>query len=81
MKIKLEKQKGYYTADCLDLPGSPPVGNGKTKELAMACLFYLMKFESPHVGSDRTWFDYIKLGEPITVNGVMWEQPTSFSKR
>lgn len=76
MKIKLEKQKkGYYTADCLDLPGSPPIGTGKTKELAMACLFYLMKFEFPQVGSDRTWFDYIKMGEPIVVNDVVWDHP------
>lgn len=39
MKIKIEKVKGGYRADFIELPGSPIVGDGKTPEMAVACLF------------------------------------------
>ncbi|MGL5059193.1 MAG: hypothetical protein ACRC62_04350 [Microcoleus sp.] len=34
-------EEGYegWTADVLENPGTPPVGHGKTKEEAIACLF------------------------------------------
>lgn len=39
MRIKLEKDNSTYRADCLDIPGSPPIGLGITKEEAIADLF------------------------------------------
>jgi hypothetical protein len=72
MNIKIEKSSGGYRADCLDLSGSPPVGTGKTKEMAVACLFYLMLFSSPCVGNSRKWTDCIAHGEPIMINGEVW---------
>jgi len=41
MKIQIRKSKdgtGLYIADCSDLPGSPPVGVGKTKDGAVKSL-------------------------------------------
>lgn len=47
MIIKIEKQKAgddsiQYKADLEDLPGSPPVGIGKTPEEAVAVLFFTL---------------------------------------
>ena len=42
MKIKISKLAHYYTADCLDLPGSPKLGFGKTKREAVAKLFLII---------------------------------------
>jgi hypothetical protein len=80
MKIKVEKQPDHYRADCLDLPGSPPVGVGRTPELAVAALFYLMHFDKPSVHADN-WMKYIKLDEPIIINDEVWSYPQSYSKR
>lgn len=59
MTIKLEKSGNTFRADCLDLPGSPPIGDGQTKEEAVACLLLRM-----HLGRER-WFNYIDMSEPI----------------
>ena len=72
MKIKLEKVENAWRADCLDLPGAPPCGEGKTPEMALACLFYLMNFEKTK--DDANWFQYIKKG-PIYINEKIWEHP------
>ena len=73
MNIKIEESSGGYRADCIDLPGSPPVGTGKTKEMAIACLFFLMLFSIPCSGESRKWTDYIVRGEPIMINGEVWK--------
>lgn len=79
MKIKIEKQSDHYRADCLDLPGSPPVGVGRTPELAVSALFYLMLFDRPGPASDtRNWACYIKRDEPIIVNDEVWSYPKSY---
>lgn len=83
MKIQIEKSEGHYRADCLDLPGTPPVGLGETPEMAVACLFYRMMFESPGGPNSYQryrWFDSIEKGEPIIVNDKMWSYPPSYLK-
>lgn len=43
MKIKIDKiANGHYKADCLDIPGSPRIGVGKTKKDAVANLFIIL---------------------------------------
>ena len=39
MKIKVEKVKGGFRADFIELPGSPLVGDGPTEAEAIATLF------------------------------------------
>jgi len=48
MKIKIEKYNDGKTfrADMLDLPGSPPVGQGETETEAVANLFMKIIFQS-----------------------------------
>ena len=43
MKIKIEKSGKGYRADFIELPGSPTVGQGKTKEEAVVSLFIRQK--------------------------------------
>ena len=59
MNIKIEEQSDHFRADCLDLPGSPPVGIGRTKELALACLFHRMLFENSNGPSHATWTSFL----------------------
>jgi hypothetical protein len=57
MRIEIEKSGDTYRADCKDLPGMPPVGEGGTKEEAVASLFYRLLFCS----ADGTqWTRFIK---------------------
>ena len=39
MKITIEKSGKGYRADFIELSGSPYIGDGLTKEMAVACLF------------------------------------------
>lgn len=49
MKIKLIKcGENYWQADCLDLPGSPPIGVGKTDYEAIASLFSNLMYNIEH---------------------------------
>jgi hypothetical protein len=62
VKIQIEKYRTretgvMYRADCLDLPGSPPCGDGKTKEIAMANLFLAIT-----AGDRSDWLQYVKRG-------------------
>lgn len=57
MRIEIEKSGDNYRADCLDLPGTPPVGEGKTKEEAVASLFYRILFCS---ADETKWTRYVK---------------------
>ena len=83
IKIDSGLKKGFFQADCKDCPGSPPVGYGKTKVEAMAALFYLLMFDRPgpaYPGPmphrfENSWLPYIKVGEPIVINGKMWKNP------
>lgn len=59
MRIEIEKSGDTYRADCKDLPGMPPVGEGKTKEEAVASLFYRILFCS---ADETKWTRYIKSG-------------------
>lgn len=45
MRIELEKSEGKWRADCKDLPGTPPVGIGRTQEEAVAMLFAKLLIE------------------------------------
>lgn len=75
MKIKIEKSVDHYRADCLDLPGSPPVGLGESKEMAVTCLFWMLLKE-------EIWIKYLTniLNEPIIINGEKWKYPESYLK-
>lgn len=77
MKIRIEEFPDHYRADCLDLPGSPPTGQGKTKELAVAHLMWLIVFTTTDGGRNYKWSEFLELTkeEPIEVNGVVWELP------
>lgn len=82
MNIKLEFSVDHWRADCLDLPGSPPVGLGETKEMAVACLFHRMMFESTRgtlsePTNNDNWISKLKR-EPIIVDGVIWDWPKSY---
>lgn len=75
MKIKIDDCDGYFRADAVDLPGSPPIGNGATREMAVACLFYRLIHESTGAG-EGGWLRYFKKGEPLIINektDVLWE--------
>lgn len=73
MKIKLEKLSKGWRADCLDLPGSPPCGDGKTKDMAIAALFYSLIKEG-------TWTKYLKLNEPLWINERIYSSPWKNSR-
>ena len=77
MKIKFIKIKNkFYQADCEDCPGAPPVGYGKTKEAALAALFYCLMFDNAGGQNDpHNWLCYIKQDEPITINNKLWKNP------
>lgn len=81
MKIKIEEGSDHYRADCVDLPGSPPIGLGKTPELAMAHLFWMMLFSRTGGNYNELWHNFVEQQDPITVNGVEWELPESYRKR
>lgn len=80
MKIKIEKSQDHYRADCLDLPGSPPVGLGETKEMAIACLFWRLKFESTGGCDSHSWLDFLDRKDPIIVNDKIWDWPKSYKE-
>lgn len=68
MNIKLEQVKpNWWRADCTDLPGSPPCGDGQTKEMAVACLLYRLL-------QTKTVYRFVP-NEILTVNDEMWNQP------
>lgn len=81
MKIKIieiEKSRNFdacFQADCEDCPGMPPVGYGKTKEEAMAALFYQLMFGNTGGPDPVSWLSFIKLEDPIVINEKMWENP------
>ena len=74
MNVKLEEMRNGWRADCLDLPGSPPCGDGTTKEMAIACLFFRLLNESKSFSSVE-WVRYIKLNEPLIINGEEYKSP------
>ena len=88
MNIKIIKVDGGFQADCKDCPGSPPVGCGKTKEEAVAALFFVLMFNRPHPkpgpfphSLDDSWLTYIKQSAPITINEKVWEDPTTKKRK
>jgi len=76
MKIKVDKvSDAHYRADCLDLPGSPPVGTGETPEMALACLFWLIIFDSTLGPDPSNWIRYLDKDEPLWINDKVWIRP------
>jgi hypothetical protein len=56
MVVSLKKTlNGYWTADLKDLPGSPPIGYGKTQAEAIADLFYQL------IAGHSDYLLYVKL--------------------
>lgn len=73
MNIKLEQVKdGWWRADCTDLPGSPPCGDGQTKEMAVACLFYRL------IQTNTSY--HMVPNEILTINGEMWKSPYPYDR-
>lgn len=84
MRINITKHKApktrqvYYRADCLDLPGSPPIGLGKTETDALAHLMWIILFSQTHGENSSNWAPFIQRGEKgqeIVVNGTPWTYP------
>jgi len=66
MKIKIQTlEGGQFIADCSDLPGSPPIGMGSTKEQAVALLILRMYCESSRTRTLDKWMDMIDMSQPI----------------
>ncbi len=59
MLINITKNDDGFEADCLDLPGSPPVGRAKTKEGAVASLFIRIISEKTMGRDSKGWVEYI----------------------
>lgn len=83
MNIEITEQSDHYRADCKDFPGSPPVGIGRTPELAVAQLFWSAMFTDVHGISclptyPNNWISRLKRDEPIIVNGETWKYPESY---
>lgn len=77
MKIHLEYSVDHWRADLLDLPGTPPVGLGRTEALAVACLFWRLMYESTGGSDTRPWLDSVEKS-PIIVNDEIWHWPDSY---
>lgn len=79
MRYKIEKQSDHYRADCLDMPGSPPVGIGATEAEAVIHLFECLL--SQKAGPSSEWIRGRKLDtSKIEVNGKTWQWPQSYLK-
>lgn len=70
MKISIEGKSGHYIADCLDIPGSPRTGTGKSREMALVHLFTVL-IEDKQI-------DKINLKEGITINKKRWSVPVDY---
>lgn len=57
---------GMWFADLQGLPGSPPIGNGKTKEMAVACLFFRI------ISEWETWGKYLTPLRGLSINNEAW---------
>ena len=65
MKIKTTKvRKKFYTADFLELPGSPYIGSGETRIEAVICLFVRNVAKLHRL-------DY----QEIILDGKLWKEP------
>ena len=86
MTINIKKSEDHYRADCLDLPGTPPVGLGISPEMAVACLFWRMYFEpicsitptNNKAAKFYNWMSCLDRKKPIIVNGKVWDWPKSY---
>jgi hypothetical protein len=68
MQIQIEKTQSGYRADCLNLPGSPPVGIGLTEAMAVAQLAYVLLFSDTGGENPTRWADCIDKDEPVTIH-------------
>lgn len=57
MKIEIVQSCDGFRADCLDLPGTPPVGIGSTPIEAVESLFRRMS--TNELPGGRNWWGYI----------------------
>ena len=53
LTIKLQQTGGLWQADIQQMPGTPPVGSGQTKEQAVAHLFVLLSYSNSAQGMVR----------------------------
>jgi len=82
MNIKIDQvNEHYYRADCLDLPGTPPCGTGNSPEMAVACLFYLILFDSTLGPNPSNWIKYLDKDEPIWINDEVWKYPVGMRRK
>jgi len=81
MNIKITKSSdNCFRADCLDLPGSPPIGLGKTEVLALAHLIWLLNFSETGGPNSINWSKFLKREDPIIVNDEKWSLPDSYMR-
>lgn len=70
MKIEIDQDSDtkMFRADCRDLPGTPPVGRGITKEYALAVLFWRMAFTETGGRTSQKWLDFIDPTQEIIID-------------
>lgn len=72
--IKRDKKEAeVFIADCIDLPGSPPVGYGRSRQEALLYLLYALLVSSTQ---ETNWLEFLKKDEPLMVNNTPWRMVT-----
>jgi hypothetical protein len=77
MNVKIYSRRKRYYADLEGLPGSPPIGDGRTPQEAVACLFARLVGMN---GEQTEWFNYVDKNT-LFINGKPWEDNPLASKR
>ena len=75
IEVKRYKVRGrtYYRADCLDLPGTPPVGVGASQAMAMAHLMRILLSGRTGGSCSKAWSSFLDHSKPIWINGRLWK--------
>lgn len=77
LNIELYKRGNSFYAEIPGLPGSPPIGTGKTGAMAVACLFHRLI-----TCTDTPWLTYMgKFDGNLMINGRPWTDIPGASKR
>ncbi len=69
MNIVTTKTKTGWRADCTDLPGSPPVGLGKTEAEAIVKLARILIFITTGGPGDYAWWHCLRSDADLVLNG------------
>ena len=64
MNLIMTKTKKGWKVDCSDLPGSPSIGDGRTKYEAIAA-FFIRNMTNPTLIRIKS--------EPLTINNKLWK--------